>query len=156
VKIAFAFFGGHKEEWLSLFTDEYVKKIGHFYPVEIIRVKTSRQARASAIQKQIEESGNLLKILKKDDVVVLCDERGEQLNSLQLSDKLVKFCERGKSRVIFVVGGAFGFSDEVRQRAEWQWSLSKLVFNHHVAQAVVLEQIYRAFTIWKNIPYHNE
>jgi 23S rRNA (pseudouridine1915-N3)-methyltransferase len=55
-----------------------------------------------------------------------------------------------------LIGGAFGFGNEIRERADWTWSLSSMVLNHHVAQAVVLEQVYRAFTIWKNIPYHNE
>jgi 23S rRNA (pseudouridine1915-N3)-methyltransferase len=72
------------------------------------------------------------------------------------SVKLVKLFERGRPRVVILIGGAFGFGSEIRERADWTWSLSSLVFNHHIAQAAVLEQVYRAFTIWKNIPYHNE
>ena len=68
----------------------------------------------------------------------------------------MKLFERGRPRVLILVGGAFGFGPEIRERADWTWSLSPLVFNHHIAQAVVLEQTYRAFAIWKNLPYHNE
>jgi 23S rRNA (pseudouridine1915-N3)-methyltransferase len=156
VKLAFVFVGGHKEPWLSEFTGEYLKKIGYFCPCEIVRIKPSRQARASAEQKLTEETEAILRALKKDDIVIVCDERGETLGSKKFSDKLVKFFERGRPRVVFLIGGAFGFGNEIRERADWTWSLSSMVLNHHVAQAVVLEQVYRAFTIWKNIPYHNE
>jgi 23S rRNA (pseudouridine1915-N3)-methyltransferase len=156
VKLAFVFVGGHKEEWLSEITGEYTKKIGYFCPCEVIRIKPSRQARASAEQKLADETADLMKVIKKEDLVIVCDERGDQPTSKKFSEKLVKFIERGRPRVVILVGGAFGFGPEIRERADWVWSLSNLVFNHHLAQAVVLEQTYRAFTIWKNIPYHNE
>lgn len=156
MKLAFVFVGGHKEPWLSEFTGEYLKKIGYFCPCEIVRIKPSRQARASADQKLAEETEAILHALKKDDIVIICDERGDAPSSKKFSDKLVKFFERGRPRVVFLIGGAFGFGNEIRERADWMWSLSSMVLNHHVAQAVVLEQVYRALTIWKNIPYHNE
>ncbi len=158
MKLAFIFVGrgGRKTEWLEELYGEYEKKIGYFLPVEIVRLKPSRQGRESSDQKLLEETAEILKALKKDDVVIVCDERGEELSSLAFSRKLVRAFERGKPRVVIVVGGAFGFGDEVRRRADWVWSLSKLTMNHLVAQAVVLEQTYRALTIWKNLPYHNE
>lgn len=156
MKLAFVFVGGHKEEWLAELTAEYVKKIGYFCPVELIRIKPSRLARGSAEQKLAEETADILKVIRKDDLLVVCDEKGDQVTSKKLSDKMVKLFERGKPRVVVLIGGAFGFGSEIRERADWTWSLSQLTFNHHLAQAVVLEQVYRAFTIWKNIPYHNE
>lgn len=156
MKLAFVFVGGHKEPWLSEFSAEYLKKIGYFCQVELIRVKPSKLARGSAEQKLADETQDLLRILKKDDILVVCDEKGEQVSSKKLSDKMVRLFERGKPRVVILIGGAFGFGSEIRERADWKWSLSNLTFNHHVAQAVALEQVYRAFTIWKNIPYHNE
>jgi 23S rRNA (pseudouridine1915-N3)-methyltransferase len=95
-------------------------------------------------------------VIKKDDILVVCDERGDLIDSKKFSQKLVKLFERGRPRVVILIGGAFGFGNEIRSRADWTWSLSPLVFNHHIAQAVVLEQTYRAFAIWKNLPYHNE
>jgi 23S rRNA (pseudouridine1915-N3)-methyltransferase len=156
MKLAFLFVGGQKEEWLTELLADYHRKIGFFCPTEIIRVKPSRLSRASSAQKLAEETTDLLKLIKKDDLVIVCDERGEQPSSRKFSTKLIQFFERGRPRVVIVVGGAFGLGEEVRRRADWTWSLSSLVMNHHIAQAVVLEQTYRAFTIWKNIPYHNE
>ncbi|MEK7354855.1 MAG: 23S rRNA (pseudouridine(1915)-N(3))-methyltransferase RlmH [Bdellovibrionota bacterium] len=156
MKLAFLFVGGHKETWLTELTCRYETKLKPFCGVEVVRLKPSKQARALSEQKRIEESESLLRAIKKDDVVVLCDERGDSIDSRKFSAKLVKLFERGRPRVVFVIGGAFGFSKELRERADWTWSLSPLVFNHHIAQAVVLEQVYRAFAIWKNLPYHND
>ncbi len=156
MKLAFAFVGGHKEAWLVERADEYCKKLGFFCQAEVIRIRPSRQARASAEQKLAEETQDLLKIIKKEDILVVCDEKGESVSSRKLSEKMVKLFERGRPRVVILVGGAFGFGPEIRARADWTWSLSPLTLNHHIAQVVVLEQTYRAFAIWKNLPYHNE
>ena len=156
MKLGFVFVGGAKEEWLEELTSSYLTKLKPFVSVEIIRIKPSKQARESAAKKLAVETEELLRVIKKDDLLILCDERGEAVSSRKFSEKLVKFFERGRPRVLILVGGAFGFGDEIRQRADWTWSLSSMVFNHHIAQAVVLEQTYRAFAIWKNLPYHND
>jgi len=156
MKLAFVFVGGNKEEWLNELSSEYAKKLGYFCPVEIIRLRPSRSARATKEVKLAEETADLLKAIKKDDLLIVCDEKGDQVSSKQYSSKLVKLFERGRPRVVILIGGAFGFGSEIRARADWIWSLSNLTLNHHLAQAVVLEQTYRAFAIWKNLPYHNE
>ncbi len=156
MKLAFVFVGGGKEGWLEELTASYQAKLKPFASIEIIRIKPSKQARESAQKKLSDETAELLKVIKKDDLLVLCDERGEAVSSRKFSEKLVKLFERGRPRVVILIGGAFGFGDEIRARADWTWSLSTLVFNHHIAQAVVLEQTYRAFAIWKNLPYHND
>lgn len=156
MKLALVTVGGQKEPWLLELSAEYERKIKHFVPFEIVRRKPAKLERASREAKREAESRLILGALSKDDVVVLCDERGAAVNSLKFSESFVKFFERGKPRVVVVIGGAFGASQELRQRADWTWSLSPLVLNHHVAQAVALEQLYRALTIWRNIPYHNE
>jgi 23S rRNA (pseudouridine1915-N3)-methyltransferase len=156
MKLAFVFVGGGKEEWLEELTSEYLAKLKPFVSVELIRLKPSKQARESAAKKLAVETAELMRVLKKDDLLILCDERGEAVSSRKFSAKLVSFFERGRPRVVIVIGGAFGFADEIRKRADWTWSLSTMVFNHHIAQAVVLEQVYRAFAIWRNLPYHND
>jgi 23S rRNA (pseudouridine1915-N3)-methyltransferase len=75
---------------------------------------------------------------------------------LQLASRLENWLNKGRSRIVFVVGGAFGFDDRLRTRADEVISLSNFVLNHHVAEAVALEQVYRAISINKNLPYHNE
>ncbi|HVK61703.1 MAG TPA: 23S rRNA (pseudouridine(1915)-N(3))-methyltransferase RlmH [Bdellovibrionales bacterium] len=156
MKLAFLFVGADKEPWLNELSETYEKKLKPFVKTEIIRLKPTKLGRGASDKKLDEESASILKAIGKDDIVVLCDERGEMLDSRKFSGKLVKLFERGRPRVVFVIGGAFGFNEELRARADWTWSFSKLVFNHHIAQAVVLEQVYRAFTIWKNLPYHND
>ena len=156
MKIAFLFMGGQKEVWLMEATNDFVRKIGFFSPCEVVRLKPVKIDRALAVQKKEIESKHVLNSISKDDFVVLLDERGQQIDSLAFSKKLVKMLESGKSRILFVVGGAFGASDELKARANFTLSLSSMVFNHHLAQLVICEQVYRALTIWKNIPYHNE
>lgn len=154
MKFAFVFIGS-KEEWVETAVAEYEAKIKRFAPTEVIRLKPVRLERASHAEKTASETQSILRALQRDDLVVLCDERGEHVDSLKFSAQLVKLIERGRGRIVFVTGGAFGATEELRQRADWTWSFSKLVFNHHVAQVVCLEQVYRGLSIWKNLPYHN-
>ena len=154
--IQFLFIGGDKEEWLRTFEREYETKLSRHYKTEIVRMKPSRDDRSQAEVKKKAESEMFSSRFKPTDFVVLFDERGEDLTSVQFSKKMEQWLTRGKSRMIFCIGGAFGFSDEIRKRADVVVSLSKFVLNHHVAQAVALEQVYRAISIQKNLPYHNE
>jgi len=156
MKLAFVFVGGHKETWVTEFSDEYQKRLSFFVSTDVIRLRPSRLERGSRDQKCLDESSAILKQLSKDDVVILCDEKGDELSSPALSKKIVKLLERGKQRLVIIIGGAYGASDELKARADWTWSLSELTFNHHFAQVISLEQIYRAFTIWKGLPYHND
>lgn len=155
MKLALLTIGGNKEPWLNELTDEYQRKISYFLPFEVIRLKPIKLERAANEAKQKAEAEALLKALGKDDLLIVCDERGKQLDSVQFSQRLVKSFEKGKPRVVVMIGGAFGVTDEIRKRADFVWSFSSMVMNHHIAQAVALEQLYRALTIWKNMPYHN-
>lgn len=154
--LQFLFVGGEKEEWLQSFEHEYVTKLGYHYKTAVTRMKPSKDDRSQADVKRKTESELFSSKFKSTDFVVLFDERGETWTSIQFSKKMEQWLTRGKSRMIFCVGGAFGFSDEIRKRADVVVSLSSFVLNHHVAQAVVLEQVYRAISIQKNLPYHNE
>jgi 23S rRNA (pseudouridine1915-N3)-methyltransferase len=156
MKLALIAVGGQREDWLAALSADYEKKISHFCDFDIIRLKTSKYDREAKDKRQALETADILKLIKKDDIVIVCDERGDSPTSRKWSEKLVKLFERGRPRVVIVIGGAFGFGPEIRARADWVWSLSSLTLNHHIAQAVALEQIYRAFAIWKNLPYHND
>jgi 23S rRNA (pseudouridine1915-N3)-methyltransferase len=156
VVLQFLFVGGDKEEWLQAFENEYETKLSRHYRTEIVRMKPSRDDRSQADIKKKSESEMFSAKFKPGDFVVLFDERGETFTSTQFSKKMEGWLSRGKSRIVFCVGGAFGFNDELRTRADTVISLSSLILNHHVAQAVVLEQVYRAISIQKNLPYHNE
>ena len=92
---------------------------------------------------------------KSDDYVICCDERGQNISSPELSQRLEKVFLEGKN-IVILIGGAYGFTDEVRLRSDFVWSFSKLVFPHMIARLVVAEQVYRASQIAINGPYHHE
>lgn len=106
------------------------------------------------MKKQYEES-ELFKKLTPDDYVILFDEVGKTFTSEEFADQISKAETSGKKRIVYVVGGAYGVTDDIKQRSHVKVSLSSMVMNHLVAETVVLEQIYRAYTIKNRIPYHN-
>lgn len=144
-----------KEAWAEEATRLYSQKINYFTPFEVQTLKPKKSARDEATQKKKEESALILMSLKPDDYVVLFDERGRAFNSIEFAKKMDSILSSSKKRAIFIIGGAYGVTDEVRERAQAVISFSPMVMNHLLAQTVALEQIYRAFTILKNLPYHN-
>ncbi|MNL45567.1 Ribosomal RNA large subunit methyltransferase H [compost metagenome] len=118
-------------------------------------MKAKKSAREDADFKRNEESELILKNVNSDDYLILFDERGTSFDSIKFSQKVENILGSSKKRAIFVIGGAFGVNEDVRKRADLKVCLSPMVMNHLMAQAMSLEQIYRAFTIIKKIPYHN-
>lgn len=150
------FVQGGREPWLEAAEQEYVKKITPFCKIELRKLRPSQLERDQSDRKREEESRSIEEHLSPADFVVLCDERGKVLTSLELSTRLKSEAESGVRQFTFVLGGAFGVGESLRRRANLVLSLSKLTMNHHVARVVLLEQIYRAIMIQKNRPYHNE
>jgi 23S rRNA (pseudouridine1915-N3)-methyltransferase len=144
-----------KEPWADEAARLYTAKINHYTAFEIQTLKPKKSARDEAAQKKKDESDLILSSLLTSDYVVAFDERGKVFNSHEFAKKIDHILMSSKKRAVFVIGGAYGFTDEVRERADLVISLSPMVMNHLLAQTVALEQIYRAFTILKNIPYHN-
>ena len=93
--------------------------------------------------------------LQKDDYLVLLDEQGRQLSSPELANFIQLRANESAKTIVFLIGGAFGVSDEVKKRANYQWSLSKLVFPHQLVRLMLAEQLYRACTIIRNEKYHH-
>ena len=103
------------------------------------------------------ESEMFFKFIKPEDLVVLLDEKGKSFSSLQFAQWMEKEgLSQSYKRIIFIIGGAFGVSDEIKKRARMTLQMGPWTLNHLVAQTVLLEQIYRAFTIIKGLPYHNQ
>jgi 23S rRNA (pseudouridine1915-N3)-methyltransferase len=144
-----------KEVWADEAANLYCQKISYFNPFEIQTLKPKKSSRQESAQKKKEESELILSSISKDDFVILFDERGKALNSTEFSKKVEGIFSSSKKRAVFIIGGPYGVSDEVRSRAQLVVMLSPMVMNHLLAQTVALEQIYRAFTILKNLPYHN-
>ena len=98
----------------------------------------------------------LLKKIEKSDAVILLDENGKLYNSIQFSAFLQKKMNSGLKKVVFVIGGPYGFSEQVYKKANGKISLSKMTFSHQMIRLFFIEQLYRGFTILKNEPYHHE
>jgi 23S rRNA (pseudouridine1915-N3)-methyltransferase len=144
-----------KENWLKEAILDFSKKINRYQKFEILEIKSVKLERVAKDQKIQSESEILINHFDPLDTVILFDQRGKTFSSEAFSRELEKIKRRGPKRVVFVVGGAFGVSDTVRERADLIVSLSSMVMNHQIALLVVLEQIYRAICIEKNLPYHN-
>lgn len=144
-----------KEEWFEQAVFQYSKKISHYTEFEVQSLKTMKHGRDEAELKKKFEASELFKKIDYQDFVILFDETGKTFKSEDFADLITKGEESGKKRIVYIIGGAFGVTDEVKQRAQVKISLSSMVMNHLVAETVVLEQIYRAYTIKNRIPYHN-
>jgi 23S rRNA (pseudouridine1915-N3)-methyltransferase len=144
-----------KEKWCEEVTSLYFEKLNHFLKFEINTLSSKKIARAASVQKKQLESEEILSFLQKDDFVVLFDEKGKTFDSIAFSNQVSRIMDSGKKRCVWIIGGAFGVSDELKERANLKISLAPFVMNHLVAQTVALEQIYRSFTIIKGLPYHN-
>ncbi len=148
-------FRSTKEEWFEQAVFQYSKKISHFADFEIQSLKTMKHGRDEAELKKKFEASELFKKIDQNDFVILFDEIGKSIRSEDLAEQITKCEESGKKRIVYIIGGAFGVTDEVKQRAQIKISLSSMVLNHLVAETVLLEQIYRAYTIKNRVPYHN-
>lgn len=144
-----------KEPWFEELSALYEKKIKPFTPFEIQHLKTIKLDRDQAEKKKQFEEKTLFEKLSSDDFIILLDEKGKKLDSIQFSEAIQKAKESGKKRGVFIIGGAFGVSEAVKKRSQLMICLSDMTMNHLIAEAVLLEQFYRAQTILNRIPYHN-
>lgn len=136
---------------------EYAKRVNHYCKFSITTLPDLKGNRnMSPKQQRMAEGETILKQLTDQDYVVLLDERGTQYRSIEFAQWLQKRMNSGLKRLVLVVGGAFGFSEDVYGRANAKISLSAMTFSHQIIRAIFAEQIYRAFTILNNEPYHNE
>jgi 23S rRNA (pseudouridine1915-N3)-methyltransferase len=138
-------------------TEGYVQRLGHYIRFEMDLIPDIKNTKSLSIPAQKEKEGELiLKKLSPSDDLILLDERGKTFSSLEFSDFLQKKMNSGLKQLIFVIGGPYGFSEEVYARANGKISLSKMTFSHQMIRPFFAEQLYRAFTILGNEPYHHE
>ncbi len=137
--------------------EEYQKRLKHYIPYAISEIPDLKSTRGlSEDQQKRAEGEKILGALNTSDFVVLLDERGREFSSMEFAAYVEKQMVAGRRRVVFVVGGPYGFSDEVYARADAKISLSRMTFNHEMVRLFFTEQIYRAMTILRNEPYHHE
>ncbi|WOD42633.1 23S rRNA (pseudouridine(1915)-N(3))-methyltransferase RlmH [Hwangdonia lutea] len=144
----------HKQ--LQALIDDYTKRLGFYikFKLEIIPdIKNSKNL--SETQQKIKEGEFILGRLKATDILILLDENGKQFDSVGFSNYLQKHMNSGIKQLVFVIGGPYGFSEDVYKKANGKVSLSKMTFSHQMIRLFVIEQLYRGFTILRNEPYHH-
>ncbi len=134
----------------------YEKRLAHYVNFSLALIPDLKKTKNLSEQQQKEKEGELiLKQLTPTDVLILLDENGKQFNSIDFSAYLQKKMNSGIKQLVFVIGGPYGFSDAVYKTAVGKISLSKMTFSHQMVRLFMVEQVYRAFTILKNEPYHH-
>lgn len=143
--------------WVKEGLCDYVSRIRHHVPFDLVEIPELKKVSALSKEQIKSREGELiLRHLKMSDHVVLLDERGEEMRSVELASRLQDMMARGGRDMVFVIGGAYGFSPELYARGDSKLSLSRMTFSHQLVRTVFAEQLYRAFTIIKGEPYHHE
>ena len=134
----------------------YTKRLKHYVNFELEIIPDLKKTKNLSEEQQKEKEGELIlnKITAQDQLILL-DENGKELNSLKFADYLQKKMNSGIKTLVFVIGGPYGFSDEIYQRANGKVSLSSMTFSHQMVRLFFVEQLYRGFTILRNEPYHH-
>ena len=147
--------GKTKSSELVRLINEYVKRINFYKKFKIIVVNSLKSKKNSEKEIKKIEGENVLKRVKKNELIFLLDENGKSFNSRKFADFLSNKFKTNKS-IVFVVGGAYGFSNEIKQKSNEIISLSEMTFSHQIIRLFFTEQVYRALTILNNHPYHND
>ncbi len=136
--------------------NDYLERIKHYMPFEIITIPEIKNTKNLSEDQQKEREGDLiLKNIQQSDTVVLLDEHGKEMRSIEFA-KWTEAKRNDAKRLVFVIGGPYGFSKDVYGRANEKISLSKMTFSHQMVRLIFVEQIYRVCTIIKGEPYHHE
>jgi len=157
VKISLIHVGKTNEQYLREGLSLYYNRIEKMVPLELITVAESKSGRnkpVSLIKK--EEAERISSKYKQDDIIILLDEAGEHMRSGDFADFIRKTMNAGPKRIVFVTGGAWGLDNGLREKAAMVLSLSSMTFPHQLVRLLFAEQLYRAFTIIRGIPYHHD
>lgn len=157
MKIKLLAIGKTDDKNLQTLIETYQNRLKHYINFQLEVIPDIKNVKNLSQQQQKEKEGELiLKKLAPTDQLVLLDEKGKEFRSIEFSSFLQKKMNSGIKQLVFVIGGPYGFSETVYKKAQGKISLSKMTFSHQMIRLFVVEQIYRAFTILKNEPYHHE
>lgn len=157
MKIKLLFIGKEEADLFQQGIDFYSKKIQFYNSFETVVIPYLKNTKSISFMEQKKKEGELiLRKIDPTDVVVLLDENGKQKTSVEFSSFIQQSLNQGSKALIFVIGGAYGFSEGVYQRGNIKLSLSKMTFPHMMTRLIFVEQLYRSFTILKNEPYHHQ
>lgn len=156
MKIKLLAIGKTDSKDLQALIEEYSKRLGFYVSFNFEIIPDIKNAKnLSEKQQKIAEGNELLKRIEKSDTMIILDEKGNTFSSVQFSEFLQKKMNSGLKNLIFIIGGPYGFSEEIYQRATSKISLSTMTFSHQMVRLFFIEQLYRGFTILKNEPYHH-
>jgi 23S rRNA (pseudouridine1915-N3)-methyltransferase len=157
MKITLLQTGKTTDKHISELVNLYSNRIKKYSGFEIITLPDVKNTKNMPVQEQkTKEATRIIQSVTDDDYIILLDERGKELRTLEFSGALEKMFFLPKKRIVFVIGGPWGFSQDVYNRADYKMSLSKMTFPHQLVRLLFLEQLYRVFTIIKGEPYHHE
>ena len=157
MNIALFVIGKTDSKEVTSLVEMYTKRINFYNKFTITYIPDLRNTKSlSESQQKAAEGEAILKLIDSSDRVVLLDEKGAEFRSVEYAEWLQKRMNSGVKRLVFVIGGPYGFSEAVYGRADEKISLSKMTFSHQIIRAIFTEQLYRAFTILHNEPYHHE
>lgn len=142
---------------LEVLIKGYEKRLGHYINFSIDIIPDIKNVKNLSIDQQKQKEGeHILKKVSNSDVLVLLDENGKQFNSIDFSEYLQKHMNSGIKQLVLIIGGPYGFSQDVYKKANGKISLSKMTFSHQMIRLFIVEQLYRGFTILRNEPYHHK
>lgn len=156
MKICLLTVGKTDTGWVRDGLETYTSRLGRYVRFSVKEIPELKNASSlSKAQIKDKEGSLILASIGPKDMVILLDEHGKEYTSVEFAKEVERFTASGKN-IVFVIGGAYGFSDEVYNRSDGKVSLSKMTFPHQMVRTVFTEQLYRAFTIIKGEPYHHE
>ena len=157
MKITLLTVGKTDRDWVRQGLDIYVSRLKHYIPFSMVEIPELKNVSAlSKDQIKSKEGELILKNIRPIDELILLDEHGKEYTSVELAKVIQEKISYTGKDMVFVIGGAYGFSPEVYSRANSKISLSRMTFSHQMVRAIFAEQLYRAFTIMKGEPYHHE
>lgn len=156
MKIKLLVIGKTSDTFLASLILNYVKRIKRYINFEIIELNNSKLKKANFLEIQKKEGIKILEKISKEDQVFILDEKGKGFNSIEFSKFIKNKTANSSKNIIFIIGGAYGFSEKIYSRSNTTISLSKMTFSHQIIRLFAVEQLYRAFTIINNHPYHNQ
>ena len=156
MKLQFWSVGKNHEPYVKEGVELFTKRISNYYSIEWNIISMPKHAAMlSEMDLKKKEGEMIIGFLQKEDYLVLLDEKGKQLTSEELANFIQSRANESIRNIVFLIGGAYGVSDAVKKRANFQWSLAKLVFPHQLVRLILAEQVYRACSINRNEKYHH-
>lgn len=157
MKIQLIVIGKTTQDFVQRGVDEFAKRLKHYIPFEMEVIPDLKNTKSLSFEQQKESEGELiLKALQPGDYLVLLDEHGKEFTSMKFAHYLEKKTHTVPKRLVFVIGGPYGFSEAVYQTAKEKIALSQMTFSHQLIRLIFVEQLYRGMTILNNEPYHHE